>query len=67
MMASRLMENSNRKKSSSKNAKSTAGLILPGVVNQLFMKICDIERILIKSGVTFPWGGSLVCVAQKMN
>jgi len=67
MMASRLMGNSNRNKSPQKNAKATAGLNLSGGINRVFMKICDIERSMIKSGVTIPWGGSLVCVAKKMK
>jgi SAM-dependent methyltransferase len=37
----------------------------PQLINSLLTRICDIERRLIKSGTSFPVGGSLLCVAVK--
>ena len=38
---------------------------LPRFVNWMLEKIIDFERILIKAGLRFPVGGSLLCVGKK--
>ena len=40
-------------------------LKISATLNTLFYKICMIEYGLIKKGINFPAGGSLVCVARK--
>jgi SAM-dependent methyltransferase len=42
-----------------------AELKLNPVVNGLFRRALDVERGLIRAGVRFPWGGSLLAVAKK--
>lgn len=39
--------------------------VLPRFLNRLFEMVSDIERTLILRGVSFPFGGSLLCVAHK--
>jgi SAM-dependent methyltransferase len=61
MMASRL---------SGKNTESTdnddAGeLQLPPVLNRTFEAVMDLERQLIRAGIRFPVGGSLLLIAKK--
>jgi len=34
-------------------------------LNKLFKKVCDIERITLRCGISYPFGGSLICVAVK--
>ena len=62
MAASRFMKI--LQKNTIKN-KPSVGLGLPAIINIAFMKICDLERALIKIHVPMPLGGSLVCVASK--
>jgi len=38
---------------------------MPRFVNWTLEKIMDVERILIKAGLRFPVGGSLLCVGKK--
>lgn len=40
-------------------------LQLPSWVNTIFKKILNIENYLIQSGLTFPFGGSLLLIAKK--
>jgi len=43
-----------------------AELNLPHYLNYPFEKICDFERIIIKLGADFPFGGSLLLIAKKV-
>jgi SAM-dependent methyltransferase len=38
---------------------------IPHNFNVAFAKICDLELLLMKKGLTMPFGGSLVAIAQK--
>jgi SAM-dependent methyltransferase len=40
-------------------------LILPGFLNRILEWVMGFERILIKAGLRFPAGGSLLCVGKK--
>jgi len=40
-------------------------LSLPRFLNRMFCWIMDFERILIRAGLRFPAGGSLLCVGKK--
>jgi len=40
-------------------------LSLPRFLNWMFCWIMDFERVLIKAGLRFPAGGSLLCVGKK--
>jgi len=40
-------------------------LSLPSFLNRMFCWIMDFERVLIKAGLRFPVGGSLLCVGKK--
>ena len=42
-----------------------AELKIGGVANQLLGKVLDLERALIRMGVSFPVGGSLLLMARK--
>jgi len=35
------------------------------VLNTIFGKVMTIERMLIQKGISFPFGGSILCVAKK--
>lgn len=50
-----------------KTHKPQAGLRLPGIINALFEKVCDCERVLIQWGLSMPFGGSLVVVAKRTD
>lgn len=63
MLANRLLMK-NRAKGQNQS-RTQSGLRLPSILNQAFMKVCDLERELIKAGLTLPSGGSLVCTARK--
>lgn len=41
-------------------------LKLPTFINYSFEKILDFERVIIKPGVNFPFGGSLLLIARKV-
>ncbi|HVW52318.1 MAG TPA: class I SAM-dependent methyltransferase [Trinickia sp.] len=43
----------------------TADLRLPRVLNALLAFVMSVERALIKAGIRFPFGGSLLIVARK--
>lgn len=58
MAASRLLGVSNHKDRKGE-------LQQPHLLNELLKGICSIERRLIANGVSFPAGGSLLCVGQK--
>jgi len=66
MLASRLRSQYGTARAK-KSGGSASGLILPGRLNHIFMGICDLERALVKAGISFPAGGSLVCIAKKQN
>lgn len=59
MIVSRLV---NRRKKED-DGKTQVGLRLPGWLNVALSAVCRIEGKAIKWGLSFPWGGSLVCVA----
>jgi len=40
-------------------------LRMPTLINALLEKVCDIERGFLMKGISFPVGGSLLCVALK--
>jgi len=40
-------------------------LNLSPLINTLFQRVCDIEGWILKKGLSFPAGGSLLCVGQK--
>jgi SAM-dependent methyltransferase len=40
-------------------------LALPLLLDAFFEKICDLERAILRLGVSLPFGGSLLCVAVK--
>ena len=42
-----------------------AELKIGGLLNLLLEKVMDFERIFIKSGLSFPVGGSLLVIAKK--
>ena len=48
-----------------KEADLDAEFGLPQFLNSSFMMVCGMERAMIKSGFSFPAGGSLLCVAVK--
>ena len=35
------------------------------IINRIFEKICNIERSILKKGISLPAGGSLLCVGRK--
>ena len=37
----------------------------PKIFNIFFKKICEVERDMIKKGMSFPFGGSLLLIAKK--
>lgn len=39
---------------------------IPKMVNQLFLTICQFELLFNKMGITFPFGGSLFVIAEKI-
>jgi SAM-dependent methyltransferase len=43
----------------------TVYLIFPKFINTVFLWLCELENLLIKIGVNFPFGVSIVCVATK--
>lgn len=51
-------------KANSKDA-FTARVAFPGWMNWLFDKIMRVDEFLIKCGISLPFGGSLLAVAQK--
>jgi len=59
MMAARL-------KRGGANADVMAELEMPRLLNRTFEKVLDAERQIIRAGVNFPFGGSLLLVAQKV-
>lgn len=60
MLASRLM-----KKSSGENFDPTAELRLTKVINDIFLRVMQIEFALIRNGINFSLGGSRLVVAKK--
>jgi SAM-dependent methyltransferase len=61
MMASRLAT----KKTPPAGSKKSSELRLPGFINRSFEGVMDLERLLIRSGIRFPVGGSLLLSARK--
>jgi hypothetical protein len=60
MMASRA---ASRKSSAASEA--NAELTLPAFINRSFERVMDVERLLIRAGMRFPAGGSLLLIARK--
>jgi SAM-dependent methyltransferase len=54
-----------RERFSRRDYDAVADLVPPVPVNWLFERILDLERVLIKRGVSLPIGGSLVIVARR--
>lgn len=48
-----------------KRAAASAELRLPAVLNALFNLVMAIERTMIRSGIRFPFGGSLLVVGRR--
>jgi len=61
MMASRL----SLKKTSPGAGNNAAEFQLPGLINRIFEGVMNLERQLIRLGIRFPLGGSLLLVARK--
>jgi SAM-dependent methyltransferase len=61
MMASRLSP----KKSPPAGSNKSSELRLPGFINRAFEGVMNLERLLIRSGIRFPVGGSLLIIARK--
>lgn len=61
MLISRL-----KRRSSNKDFDPAAEITISGPVNYLLEKILDLERAMIKSGVSFPLGGSLLLIARRI-
>lgn len=53
------------KKTVSEDADATAELRLPLLINTLFESVMSLERLLIRVGLRFPVGGSLLLIARK--
>jgi SAM-dependent methyltransferase len=60
MLASRIAS-----RNSAKDFDPMAELHLPGILNFIFERVMDLERLLIRSGLRFPAGGSLLLLARK--
>ena len=60
-----LMSRLNNK--SKKEFDSMREFSIPRFLNLIFEKIMDFERLLIKMGLKFPAGGSLLCVGKKQK
>lgn len=63
MILSRLSSGRGSGKESEPDLASEFGM--PRPINNLCEKICDLERSLLKSGLSFPAGGSLLYVGMK--
>lgn len=61
MMASRL----SLKKTSADASNKAGEFQLPGLINRTFEGVMNLERQLIRLGIRFPVGGSLLLVARK--
>jgi len=61
MMASRLSS----KKIPPDGKSKSSELQLPGFINRAFEGVMYLERLLIRSGIRFPVGGSLLLIARK--
>jgi len=61
MMASRLSS----KKTLPDGKSKSSELQLPGFINRAFEGVMHLERLLIRSGIRFPVGGSLLLIATK--
>lgn len=48
-----------------KQKDSGSELRQPPLINSLLERVCSIERDLIMNGISFPVGGSLLCVGVK--
>jgi len=64
MAASRFREKGQTNTFKEKSTTST-DFFLPEPMNRVFMRVCDLERALVRVGFSFPAGGSLVCIAKK--
>ncbi|NOR20760.1 MAG: methyltransferase domain-containing protein [Xanthomonadales bacterium] len=61
MMTSRL----SRKKTPPDAGNNAGELQLPGLINRIFEVVMNLERQLIRLGIRFPVGGSLLLIARK--
>lgn len=50
---------------SGRRSEDLEDLNVPPLINTLFQKVCDIEGLILKKGLSFPAGGSLLCVGVK--
>ena len=53
------------KKGNTQGKEPYSELKLPGIINYFFEKVLSLERLIIKSGVKMPFGGSLLLIARK--
>ncbi|MCU7875791.1 MAG: class I SAM-dependent methyltransferase [Candidatus Thiodiazotropha sp. (ex Lucinoma borealis)] len=60
MMLSRL-----RQRDSQKDFDPLAELKIGGLANKVLEKMLDLERVLIRNGISWPAGGSLLMIARK--
>ena len=61
MMVSRLSS----KKAPPDDKSKSSELRLPNFINRAFEGVMHLERLLIRSGIRFPVGGSLLLIARK--
>lgn len=62
MILQRLLGRRGRNKSAEE---ALDGLTLPPLINSIFYRFTQLDLVLIKLGLSLPFGGSLVCVAQR--
>ena len=55
------------KKESKKDFDPMREFAIPGFLNQVLETVMDFERVLIKMGLRFPAGGSLLCIGKKQK
>ena len=55
------------KNESKKEFDSMREFSIPRLLNGILESVMDLERILIRMGIRFPAGGSLLCVGKKLK
>lgn len=65
MAAARFVERFSLSEASGSSCRTQ--LTLPRRIDRIFSGICDIEFALIRRGASLPLGGSLICVAEKVE
>jgi SAM-dependent methyltransferase len=64
MVAQRILERA-RKRNADARAEYTAEVSFPGFLNTLFDAIMRVDELLLRAGLTLPFGGSLLAVARR--